>query len=255
MIWREKPLGTIPKSREDVTQGDIRTAFRQLPPGIVAQLMFLRHNNSKGTITFRDLYKQNSFCFFRPGGDEGRAKFTGMYIIGARFNRSCLPNAELSRVGSPEIVVLARKNIAAGEEIIVSYLRHFLYMTRLERHECLWFECDCKACRLGTNFQVASDMRQRLIRGLIYLTDGREVDGSSACWLITDSRLREAAENLELPVTSRFVYIHLFAFLIEEEGLMSNELLKWLGKYIPAISLFEEESNAAIARCVEAQDT
>lgn len=91
------------------------------------------------------------------------------------------------------------RDIAAGEERTSCYYAYYEGLTRLERHGKPPFpsDCDCKACRLGTTLQRASEMRRRLIRALIKLSLGRDKDTSRAAWLITVTRLREVAGDFE----------------------------------------------------------
>jgi hypothetical protein len=259
VILEEQPLCIIRKSPSDLTDQDVKVAFRQLPPSQLAQLKLLRDNGSNKFTSFRQLYMQNCFGFHDSDNPDGIFVASGFFILRSRFNHSCLPNSSSPTAADVDdgLVLTATRDIPAGDEITFCYHGDFEGKTRLERQECLDLGpgCDCKACRPGTTFQRASDMRQRLIRGLLYMIEGADTDGSKSGWLITDSNLRETAENFEIPVSSRIVYNHFIAFLLEEEGLMDDFMLEGISTNMGAGKFLVNQSNEAILRSAAAQDT
>jgi hypothetical protein len=71
-------------------------------------------------------------------------------------------------------------------------------------------------------------MRRTLIRGLQYLTFGRELDGQrhrSESPIIIDSQLKKAAEDLAISVSARLVYNLLVMLLLDEEELMNDFMI------------------------------
>jgi hypothetical protein len=153
----------------------------------------------------------------------------------------------------------ATRDIVAGEEITLCYNTDFECRTRRERHQALGFACNCQACLEGTPFQKLSDMRRRLIRGVEYLANGVDIDGqrqSLGSPIITDPRLKLAAETLSIPLSSRLIYRLLAAALLEEEGLLDDFMV---GRVSPGIqtmaTLFRTKSNAGIASIAMAQET
>lgn len=70
--------------------------------------------------------------------------------IGSRFNHSCIPNLSQDTDASLPATMhfFARRDIAAGEELFVSYIEAFLkYNERQNRIQKSWaFTCICPAC-------------------------------------------------------------------------------------------------------------
>jgi hypothetical protein len=128
----------------------------------------------------------------------------GLFLIHSRLNHSCIPNCNVPSTKGEIIASFATKDIAAGEKITFCYNTEFECSTRGGRHQVLRFTCECKACLPGTLFQHLSDTRRTLIRGLQYLTFGRDLNGQrqgSESPIIIDSQLKKAAEDL----ASRFL--------------------------------------------------
>ncbi|OIW29712.1 SET domain-containing protein [Coniochaeta ligniaria NRRL 30616] len=261
VILSEKPLFVIRKPWFLMEEDDVPASVRQLSPKQREQFKLLRNNASAHFPDMGLAFAQNNFYFTGPSHLGGAGDTCGCFLLMSRFNHSCLPNAAVPNSGGQGdkngLVCCATKDIAAGEEITYCYNPEFEGKTRLERREALGFQfvCDCKACHLGTAFQRASDMRRRLIRGLMYLCDGEEINGSRTKWLITDSRMREAAENLDTTISSRFIYTHLIAFFLEEEGLLNEVQHAKLFAGMPLAAFFATESNVVIARLTVAQNT
>jgi hypothetical protein len=183
----------------------------------------------------------------------------GLFLIHSRFNHSCIPNCNVPSTNGEIIASFATRDIVAGEEITFCYNTDFECRTRGDRHRVLRFTCECKACLPGTLFQQLSDTRRTLIRGLQYLTLGRDLDGQrqgSESPIIIDSQLKKAAENLTIQVSARLVYNLLVMFLLDEEELMNDFMI---GRMYPGIlilsTLFKTEGNARLARLAMEQKT
>ena len=87
----------------------------------------------------------------------------GLFLTCARMNHSCLPAVQMSSDDEEETEVRALRDILAGEEITVSYLRTSALQGRAERVAKLlagWnFQCCCQVCKLEG---------EALTRGTIY---------------------------------------------------------------------------------------
>lgn len=262
LIVADKPLLVFTKLPELLTLDELLAAFRQLSPHQQEQLMLSCQTGSRDPADLARLYEEEALFIDVLEATENNPAITAFCVVRSRFNHSCLPNASLpnfERVSREEggLSLYAWRDIASGEEITFCYLNQLagMCLTRLERQEELQFECGCGVCHLSTDLQRASDMRQRLIRGLLYLARGVDVDDSRAGWLIVDSELRDVAENLRIPESSMFVYVYLAAFVIEEEGLMDDVVLETLSYHLHALNLFSGSSNVGVAWLAAAQDT
>ena len=251
----ETPLLLFRKRPEELTVDDILGAFQQLSPDQQEQFMLSYQVESRDPTSLEKLYVEDRLWKDSRDASGDKPASTAFCIVRSRFNHSCFPNAALPALeGALDdlgLSLYAWRNIAEGEELTFNYLNQFngMCLTRAERQEELGFEneCDCRACRLGTDFQRASDMRQRLIRGLLYLTRGVDVDDCWNEWLIEDMELR--------PDSSMFIYVYLAAFFIEEEGLMDDVVLATLSYHLRDLNLFSGSSNVGIAWLAAAQDT
>jgi hypothetical protein len=100
----------------------------------------------------------------------GPRNVIGVYLQCARLNHSCLPNAV--RASEDNIMsVVAQKDIAAGEEITISYLDDN-FLTTIERHKHMcgkehgghtWESCQCELCTSSERIRRASDQRRRTL--------------------------------------------------------------------------------------------
>ncbi|OTB18827.1 hypothetical protein K445DRAFT_364106 [Daldinia sp. EC12] len=251
-ILKEEPLFVIPKLSQYITVEDLWAAFRQLTPADQYQFLLLRDNANRPFKLSKEAFAENSFAL--------PAKFGhGLFLVHSRFNHSCLPNATVPASRNDILTLVAIEDIMAGEEITFCYNNDFECRIRCERHKILRFVCNCKACLVGTLFQQLSDVRRRFIRGLIYLTAGAGIDGKSQDSLssvIADHRLKEAAENLSIPLSNRLIYLLLTLYLLEEEGLLDYLMRE---RFEPSVvvtsSLFQTESNAEIVKTAMAQQT
>lgn len=82
---------------------------------------------------------------------EHCAEGTGLYIVGSTFNHSCDPNVVLLKPQgdfSDRTAVLALRDIAAGEELCISYIDEDASLE--DRNEMLrdyGFTCSCTKCQ------------------------------------------------------------------------------------------------------------
>lgn len=72
-----------------------------------------------------------------------------------RFNHSCAPNAEYGLTDQNHMKVRALRNIAAGEEVYISYLGNAVLLSSSLRKRLLkeryFFECACPLCSVPTD--------------------------------------------------------------------------------------------------------
>ena len=232
---------------------DIRAAFQELNPSEKVQFLSLRDNASAPLTHMSQACAENSFAL------SSNPPSHGLFLLLSRFNHSCLPNSKVPTTSEEIIASFATRDIFAGEEITFCYNTDFECRTRHERHHALRFICDCKACLIGTPFQQLSDLRRRLVRGLQYLTLGKDLDGETQCsgsLVIVDPKIRKAAQDFSIPLSSRFIYDLLATVLLEEEGLLDDLLAERLNPGIlQTVAWFRTEYNARIARKAMAQGT
>ncbi|KAJ6035733.1 SET domain-containing protein [Penicillium herquei] len=257
LILREEPLFVIRGHHTEITDQHIAIALERLPPIQQAQFLLLRHNASQRFSSLNDVLAENSFNIANADHNEHSAH--GLFPLHSRFNHSCIPNCKIPKITGEIISSFATMDIAIGEEITFCYETDFEGRVSKERHEALRFVCDCKACLPGTAFQNLSDIRRRLIRGLQYLLLGVDLDGlrqNSHNAIIVDSNLKNMAEKFNIPLSSRLVYNLLTMFLLEEEGLLDEFMVKRLGRsLIPTARFFESEWNSKVAWLALSQDT
>ncbi|KAF2685938.1 SET domain-containing protein [Lentithecium fluviatile CBS 122367] len=251
IVLKETPLFIIHKPHEAITEQDLWTAFQALPPRDKQLFLCIRDNPSTPFASMTGMFAENSFALTRPFGH-------GLFPLHSRINHSCLPNCKLpdpaegtTTPGDGAITCFATKDIAYGEEITFCYNTDFECRTRDDRYRELRFACNCKACTLGTPFQLLSDMRRTLIRGLQYLTTGTDLDGqkdSSQTPLIVDPDLKKDAETMSIPLSNRLVYSLLSMALVEQEGLMDEFTVRRMNPAILLLaSRFRDKQNAEIA--------
>ena len=259
-IFTEKPLFVIWKPHEWITEDDIRTAFQHLAPSEKQQFLHLRDDACVPFTHMTEALADNSFAISRSIGTQANiSPGHGLFILHSRFNHSCIPNSKVPIVDGEIITSFATRDIMAGEEITFCYNTDFECRNRHERHQALRFICHCKACLPGTPFQQLSDMRRTFFRGLQYLTLGVDLDGqrqSSTLAIIVDPKLEKAAENLDIPLSSRLIYTLLSMCLLEEEGLLDDFMVeRFKPGLLQVVALFQTESNARIVRLTMAQKT
>ncbi|KAK4867067.1 hypothetical protein LT330_007808 [Penicillium expansum] len=253
MILSEDPLFVIRKATPEITEVDISAAHLKLSTSQKAQFSLLRDNGSKFFTSLRNAMAQNSFDI----SDGSPAN--GLFLVHSRFNHSCLPNSQVPAFHGETIRLYATKDIQAGEEISISYLDSKGH-TRNERQKLMDFACDCKACLPGTPFQQLSDLRRRLIRGLHCLRRGKDLwNGrvqSPDSPIIVDAKLKTAAENFKIPLSSRLVCCLLTIVLLEEEGVLDDFEVEMMGINVTmTANMFRSEYNQRVVMLAMAQNT
>lgn len=119
-------------------------------------------DQSLGGSPIEDVMKTNSFACRLDDGNVDKA-YICLFPSVSRINHACQPNA-LARFVSKTLSmqIKAKRDIAAGEEITISYGR--VDLTRDERQELYkdgWnFECTCSLCTAPHGETKASDDRR-----------------------------------------------------------------------------------------------
>jgi hypothetical protein len=105
---------------------------------------------------FQDILSANSFRIHMFGSKSSR----GLYLNACRINYSCIPNAD--QVIEGEKLLLANREIAAGEEITFSYTLNLVlraprqHLLSLSGHD---FICQCPACDASHPFSRLHEPR------------------------------------------------------------------------------------------------
>lgn len=119
----------------------------------------LQHSDNGSSVVdvfqVHDIVSRNAFGLGPTPRDAGRPEAevgamgtsTGLWVRAARINHSCVPNTEKEFVGDM-MLVRAKRSIAAGEEILHSYIDESgSYKSRQEALVTTWgFECGCGLC-------------------------------------------------------------------------------------------------------------
>lgn len=240
----------------EITEEDVLLAFLRSAPADKKKFMCIGDNGSGPFESALAAMVQNTFQVHTEG--DNRPAF-GMFALLSRFNHSCSPNsiipASVTESGRETMAIFAKRDIGVGEEITFNYLPGFELKAQQERHQLLQFTCKCDVCLADSSSERASDMRRTLVRGLQYLSRGKDQDGQaqdSTLPFSIEPELKKAAEEMRIPLSSRFIYDLLSMALLEKEGLIDN----WIVKKIQTVSdWFETESNDKIAKLAMAQAT
>jgi SET domain-containing protein len=262
-ILAEKPLFVIRKPQTQMGEADVSAAVNKLAPAEKRQFLALR-SGPDATQPFKTwgfAFAENTFAITSPGGwgaNRGAGWAHGCYLLLSRFNHSCAPNAKVPTGGAGETLrCYATKDVAAGEEITISYSVDFEAMTSVERQEALKWRnvarCRCAVCT-GPGRRM-SDLRRRLIRGLRYLSFGKDMDGTQQAWIKPDPALRRAAERFDVPLPDRVVYAFFLGYLLGQEGLLEDELLDKVNAGIEVAGFMGTRENMEITMQAMAQRT
>lgn len=253
LIFEERPLFAIRKPLKQITEFDARAGFQRLSPYKKQQFLCLLENGTRPFTSMEKAFTENSFCM------AAHPLVHGLFVILSRFNNSCIPNCKTPHEGlyKEQFQLYTTRVIMPGEELTICYLPDLEMRTAGERTKRLRFQCDCKACSIGTSFQRISDMRRTLLRGLAYLTHGEDVDGPgpvSERPILNDPQVRKAAEELRIPLSTRLIAHLLRGFLLEEEGLLDHSRAEHILTSVRvAVASFRTPSNARMAANVVAQ--
>jgi len=129
---------------------ELKVTEKQKLAGLLGQKNKRKHYGSPDKIL-------KIFCIIEANGFSC-FKSTYLAIQSAKFNHSCLPNAERTQFrkadGSFEIVAVT--NIKKGEEITISYSWSVSMKSRKSRQEIIqnrfYFDCICKFCQEEAGF-------------------------------------------------------------------------------------------------------
>jgi hypothetical protein len=259
LILQEAPAVRFTGSGHNITNDALEAAIRKLPLEKQQQIHSLCYNGNANA-KFNNLvecFAENEFSTSWAGGGQA----WGLFLLCSRFNHSCIPNARAPASSTKGLYteLYAIKDIAANEEITFCYLPDLKATLARDRQNILEFSCHCKACQPGTRFHYLSELRRRIIRGLLFLLRGQDraaVMSSDSKPIIADTALRNTATAGNIPLSSRVVYLVLLAFLFEEEGLLCdfdlNNFNHMLGVFCQS---FGDNANATIARAAMEEKT
>lgn len=167
LVLLESPLFTMTLSR---TNTKILTAVSALTDSQQRQFFALA-NSLRGKLPpALGTFNTNVLpCGYNSNTTGHAATEGGIFVIGSRFNSSCVPNInnywdEQLR----QISFRAVRDIVAGEELCIAYtdLLSVRDERRRELHEKFAFECHCTACSLSGAQLEASDGRRSRLRQL-----------------------------------------------------------------------------------------
>ena len=121
----------------------------------------------------------------------------GIFIQAARFNHSCLPNAHFAwNLKLGRLTIHAIDHIKQDDEIVVKYRSEDSFTVAAERdidlQRIYGFRCDCRACRAGFSYTMASDQRRIQMEDL---EDNIIAPGSRAAKLKEILKLRGLLEE------------------------------------------------------------
>lgn len=167
VILSEAPLFTQRIVRGNST---VLAALAQCTPEQQQQFYSLHNCHIKRFQLAQGIFETNVLpC----GGNDAHGHIAaqgGLFLTGARFNSSCVPNVNNRWDARAQLLVFrAVRDIEAGEEMCLGYGK--LLATRDERRvemrEKFGFECQCEACSLDGAALEESDARRECL-GLLY---------------------------------------------------------------------------------------
>lgn len=131
-----------------------RAAYMQLV--VPGQIRILRNN------FVSQVFNANSFETMEH--PDRRTTDQGIFLMAARFNHSCVPNAYFQynpRIG--QLTIFAISRIEKDDEILVNYKYEDIYKSRDERRQNLQrgyhFTCECPACHDGPYHDESERLR------------------------------------------------------------------------------------------------
>ncbi|KAJ5949505.1 hypothetical protein N7454_001089 [Penicillium verhagenii] len=251
LIFTERPLFFFEKPKAAITLGDAAKAILSLPLDKKDQVSLMLKNGTSLYKDLRDLVGENSFYLT---DSRSKASAWAFYLLQSRFNNSCIPNSRIVAMSEGMIVRYANKDIQPGEEITGHHTTYDFLSTRFERQRRINFPCQCAACQLPPPLQQASDLRRRLVRGLISLIDGEDPRNKPS--IIINAELRRLAGSFDLSLCTIIFFDFLLLFLLAEEGLLNDTFLAGFGGGLARRGLFIiSESNRIIFERARRQRT
>ncbi|KAK8000898.1 SET domain-containing protein [Apiospora marii] len=232
----------------------ILKALKELPHEDQLRFTSLQWNSSRPFTSLEDVFFVNQHM--RPGEDGDKA---AVLLLMSRFNHSCVPNAFTPHIGAVQGTertashMFAAVDIPAGAEITFAYSQALYYRPRASRQDILaagGFECQCPACSHGENEQLVSDLRRTM---LLRLRSLLKFEPTS---LVVDPELRQAADQLEILHSSRFLYHLLIPCFLEAEGVLDAITMDAIFRDLELFAdWFMEPYNAAVAKGALEQET
>ena len=133
-ILYEEPLVVICKPVYAITDVDVETALSSLIGVEKQQFLSLMFKENGSLASPYETFMRNKFDVREADkGFDSPPVGEGMYLLGSRFNHSCVPNAAVvgsqPRKSNYAHAVYATKPIAKGEEICFNYNPAFYYQT------------------------------------------------------------------------------------------------------------------------------
>ncbi|KAJ5934892.1 hypothetical protein N7466_004439 [Penicillium verhagenii] len=220
LILTERPLFFFEKPKALITVGEAAKAILSLPLDKKTQVSLMLKNGTSLYQDLRYLVGENSFSL---RDSHSHAPAWGFFLLQSRFNNSCTPNSRIVAMGQGVIVRYANRDIQPGEEITSIHTVYDFVSTRFERQRRISFPCHCATCQLPPLLQQASDLRRRLMRGLVFLIDGEDQCSSSP--VIIDTEMRRRAASFDLSLCTIIFFDFLLLFLLAEEGLFQDAFL------------------------------
>lgn len=141
-----------------------------------------------------DIVSRNGFGLGTPYGAQSTS--TGLWTRTAFTNHSCVANAEKEFVGDL-LVIRASRDVAAGEEILHSYVEAADYEQRQAVLMSTWgFECGCELCEAEKGDDAAVRKRRRQLAGEADDFVAKEsVSGAKRLVVARGQRLAKAIEE------------------------------------------------------------
>jgi len=166
LIMLETPIMTLhrPGPNKPFLPDAVKAAFDSLPAAEKTRFLALSGSGRPdATTNLLQIFLTNAL-----GGINN--DISSVCIEVSLLNHSCLPNATWSfrpdteAGGAGKYIVSATWDIRKDEEICITYAGYCVHFSALERAAILWqnwhFKCACRACKPGTAFQRASDIRR-----------------------------------------------------------------------------------------------
>jgi len=166
LIMLETPIMTLhrPGPNKPFLPDAVKAAFDSLPAAEKTRFLALSGSGRPdATTNLLQIFLTNAL-----GGINN--DISSICIEVSLLNHSCVPNATWSfradtGTGGPgKYIVSATSDIRKDEEICITYAGYCVHFSAFERAAILWqnwqFKCACRACKPGTAFQRASDIRR-----------------------------------------------------------------------------------------------
>ena len=234
LVFSESPIFIIKRRSNSITEDDIATAYNKLTAAEkrtcdnMGDPRLDIESKAASSLNARVLAMSARLARFQANKfvlDRNMSSW-GCFPVSSRFNHFCLPNATAIAQNSNGLKHWRIfKDVAPGEELTFTYMEACQYMTFEERQSYLKYiglisGYSCQLCSLPEDKRVASDMRRCLMRHLLYMYTGKDLDGAPST--INGTALQKVnlrTQNLRAVGT---VHAFLFGKLAEAEGLVAG---------------------------------